>query len=377
MPFEIRVPSSGELGEDITLTAWRKKVGDTVERGDVIAEIEADKGVLEIEAVVAGTLGSISVEEGSSVEPGAVIGTIQTEETAAGSRKKAAPAARRKAREAGVDLDEIPGTGPGGVVTRADAETYLGTSGAPAGAESDTGSGVTGPEVLTPNRRSVIRTVTESHREIPAVRFAATVSMERALRVKRKGDFLWDSLFVKAAAGVIEKMPVFAGYIEPIGEGGSAPAGDSLANGGVTIRRRTAVNIAFALGRGGELYAPVVRDAGRLGLEEIDRGIRELVKRAETGRFTNKDFAEGCFLISNLGKYGLDWFEAMVYPGHSAALSFGAVVEKPVVIDGGIHVKPVMEIVLAADHRVVNGIQAAEYLKAFKEYLEEYIEEKV
>jgi len=368
MPFEIRVPSSGELGEDITLTAWRKKVGDTVERGDVIAEIEADKGVLEIEAVVAGTLGSISVEEGSSVEPGTVIGTIQTEETAAGSRKKAAPAARRKAREAGVDLDEIPGTGPGGVVTRADAETYLGTSGAPAGAESDTGSGVTGPEVLTPNRRSVIRTVTESHREIPAVRFAATVSMERALRVKRKGDFLWDSLFVRAAAGVIEKMPVFTGYLGPDGEEGPA---------GIRIEHREKINIAFALGRGGELYAPVVRDACRLGLEEIDRGIREHVKRAETGRFTNKDFAEGCFLISNLGKYGLDWFEAMVYPGHSAALSFGAVVEKPVVIDGGIHVKPVMEIVLAADHRVVNGIQAAEYLKAFKEYLEEYIEEKV
>ncbi|MFP4561962.1 MAG: 2-oxo acid dehydrogenase subunit E2, partial [Spirochaetia bacterium] len=319
MPFEIRIPSSGELGEDITLTAWRKKIGDTVERGDVIAEIEADKGVLEIEAVVDGTLGSISVEEGSSVEPGTVIGTIQAEETAPESRKKVAPAARRMAREAGVDVDDIPGTGPGGVVTRADAENYLGTSGLPAGAAPAAGSGVTGPEVLTPNRKSVIRTVTESHRKIPAVRFAATVSMERALRVKHKGGFLWDSLFVKAAAGVIEKMPVFTGYVGQDGDEESA---------GIQIRRRAAANIAFALGREGELYAPVVRDAGGLGLEEIDRIIRGYVKRTETGPFTNKDFAEGCFLISNLGKYGLDWFEAMVYPGNSAALSFGGIKEK-------------------------------------------------
>ena len=117
MPFEIRIPSSGELGDEITLTAWRKKIGDPVERGDVIVEIEADKGVLEIEAVVTGTLAAITVEEGSEAEPGGVIGSIHTEEDtsrggespgpepgagadAGGPRGKAAPIARRMAREA-------------------------------------------------------------------------------------------------------------------------------------------------------------------------------------------------------------------------------------------------------------------------------------
>jgi pyruvate dehydrogenase E2 component (dihydrolipoamide acetyltransferase) len=427
MSFEIRVPSSGELGDEITLVAWRKKRGDSVERGDVLAEIEADKGVLEIEAVVEGTLGSITVEEGASVEPGAVIGIIRTEEdeegdagvvpessgeataagpepqsaaaspkpdhtvpetspkpstpagtqrpastqgpaekerpSAGGRRGKAAPIARRMAREAGIDLEDIPGTGPGGIITRTDAEAYIGTSGAAPAAGTVKGAGP-GRENLTPNRKSVIRTVTASHREIPSVRFAATVSMERALGVKRNGGFLWDSLFVKAASEVIGEMPVFTSFVVPAG--GEGPAG-------IRIEARGGVNIAFALGRGEVLYAPVVRSADSLSLGEIDRRIRGYVERAETGRFSRDDFAEGCFLISNLGKYGLDWFEAMVYPGHSAALSFGAVQEKPIVLDGGIHVKPVMEIVLAADHRIVNGIQAAEFLQAFKEYLEEKI----
>jgi pyruvate dehydrogenase E2 component (dihydrolipoamide acetyltransferase) len=371
MPFEIRVPSSGELGDDVTLVEWRKKPGEEINRGDVIAEVEADKGILEIEAVVDGVLESTIEEKGADLEPGSLIGIIRTEDDEDGPPAaeipeteqesgrsaavvpKAAPAARSMARKNGIGIEELRGSGPGGVVTVSDIQAYLDKL----GADKLTSAAVHSPP-LSANRKAVIRKVSESRDSIPAVRFGSRIVMERALQVKKEGDLIWDALLIKTAAAAVEAVPVFRDAFE-----GSTEKPQ--------INRNEKVSIAFALGRGDTLYTPVIFDAAQLSLQDIDRQIRSHISKAETGNFSKNDFSGGCMLVSNLGMYGIDWFEAMVYPGQSAALSTGTIREEALVRSGGIHIVSVMEAVLAVDHRIINGIQAAEFLREFKRYMEE------
>ena len=221
-------------------------------------------------------------------------------------------------------------------------------------------SAASSSQFMSANRKAVIRKVSESRDSIPAIRFGSRIFMDRAVQTKKEARVHWDALLIKAAAAAIEAVPVLRDSFQ-----GSAEKPE--------IHRKDKISISFALGRGDDLYAPVLTDAAAMSLHEIDRQIRAHICKAETAGFSQSDLSGGCMLISNLGMYDIDWFEAMVYPGQSAALSTGAIREEAVVQNRGIHIVSVMEAVLAVDHRIINGIQAAQFLQKFKQYMEEAV----
>lgn len=371
MKSEIRVPASEELGSDITLVVWHKKSGDTVERGEVVAEIEADKGLLEIEAVESGTLGEIIKREGETCEPGEVIGTIKqslpdkTPQTAV----KAAPAARRLAAESGVSLEEIGGTGPDGLITVHDVEqAAAGKAGAgaekPAESQLSTKSSAAGagdiPVELSFNQRLVFGAVERSNREIPTVRFAAAINMARAMKEKESLGVRYDALYLHAVGQVIMRHRSFLRYCV-------RGTGNSL-----SVYQRGRCNVALAVAQKERLYTPAFKDVDRKSPEEIEEEIEDTVWKIVEGSWKSdkEPGGEGCMLLSNLGMFPVTHFDALVYPGQSAALAIGQIEEKAVVSEGGINVLPVCTATIAIDHRIVNGKDAAEFLQDLKRLLE-------
>lgn len=387
MTGEIRIPASGELGAEIMLVAWRKNRGDTVKRGEIVAEIEADKGLLEIEAVESGVLGEVLKGEGESCTPGEVIGTI-LEEGAESSKPaapakagqvKAVPAARRLAAERGIPLEGIDGTGPDGVITAGDVEAAGGETqpgDTAAGAQTEPPAvpsseqrqsaepppGETGdiPVELSFNQRLVLSAVERSNREIPTVRFSTVIDMSRAMQEKEALGVRYDALYLHALGKVLLRHPSFLRYC-------TGSAGE-----GVSVYQRKRCNVALAVAQKDRLYTPAIRDVDRKTPEEIEEEIENTVWDIVDGTWKNdrEPGGEGCLLLSNLGMYPVSNFDALVYPGQSSALSVGQIEETTVVSGGGIHIAPLCTVTIAIDHRIVNGRDAAEFLKDLKRILE-------
>jgi pyruvate dehydrogenase E2 component (dihydrolipoamide acetyltransferase) len=360
MTGEIRIPASGELGAEIMLVAWRKNRGDTVKRGEIVAEIEADKGLLEIEAVESGVLGEVLKGEGESCTPGEVIGTILEEGAessnpaapAEAGQVKAVPAARRLAAERGIPLEGIDGTGPDGVITAGDVEA--------AGGERQPGETKDIPVELSFNQRLVLSAVERSNREIPTVRFSTVIDMSRAMQEKEALGVRYDALYLHALGQVLLRHPSFLRYC-------TGSAGE-----GVSVYQRKRCNVALAVAQKDRLYTPAIRDVDRKTPEEIEEEIENTVWDIVDGTWKNdrEPGGEGCLLLSNLGMYPVSNFDALVYPGQSSALSVGQIEEKTVVSGGGIHIAPLCTVTIAIDHRIVNGRDAAEFLKDLKRILE-------
>jgi pyruvate/2-oxoglutarate dehydrogenase complex dihydrolipoamide acyltransferase (E2) component len=379
MTGEIRIPASGELGTEIMLVAWRKNRGDTVKRGEIVAEIEADKGLLEIEAVETGVLGEVLKGEGESCTSGEVIGTILGEggETSKPAAPvKAVPAARRLAAERGLSLENIDGTGPDGIVTAGDVENAAANSRpdrkqAAAGAQTGPGAappseqhagGETGdiPVELSFNQRLVLGAVERSNREIPTVRFSTVIDMSRAMQEKETLGVRYDALYLHALGKVLLRHQSFLRYC-------TGGAGE-----GVSVYQRRRCNVALAVAQKDRLYTPVIRDIDRKTPEEIEEEIEDTVWDIVDGTWKNdrEPGGEGCLLLSNLGMYPVSNFDALVYPGQSSALAVGQIEERTVVSGGGIHIAPLCTVTIAIDHRIVNGRDAAEFLKDLKRILE-------
>lgn len=393
---DLRMPAYGISDAGGTVIQWLKRVGETVQAGESLVLVETEKAAVELDSPATGILREICVSEGhvavaellaviedeaaagetpiprgasaDSAEvrpagegvpeaPAVPRGPARRGRVSAEPNVRAAPAARRLARKHGIDLGRIRGTGPRGRIVRADVEREMGAS-QPGAAAAASGSGPSiQREELTPVRRVVAQRMIESATTIP--QFHLTVDADasallKAYRQRRqtaKGISM-TALLVKALADLLKRNPRFNA---------------SWKEDHIEIHRDVNINIAVATGRG--LLVPVLRDCASRTIDEIDEQLAGLVSRARAGKVLPEDFAGGTFTLSNLGMYGIREFNGLINPPQSALLAVGEIRERPFVSQGMIGIRPEMSLTLAADHRVVDGAEAARFLDTLRKIL--------
>jgi pyruvate dehydrogenase E2 component (dihydrolipoamide acetyltransferase) len=394
MATEIKLPRLGQGMESGTIVKWLKSEGDKVEKGEPLYELDTDKVTQEVEADASGVLLKIAVVEGE-VPVGktiAVIGeqgeAVAVEEdsqereqerehelaasreqvveirqpSATNGRIKASPLARRIARERGIDLSNVAGTGPDGRVVAEDVERAA-ASGAPAAPVAAPAPVFQDVEVeqLSSMRKTIARRLTEAW-QAPVFQLGITVDMERALDVRKRlvelqGDgtkpTVSDLLTKVSAMALMRHRAVNALY-----------RGDS-------IELHPAANIGIAVAIPNGLVVPVIQGCERKTIAEIAAARAELVDRARSGRLQQGDLDGGTFTISNLGMFGIERFIAVLNPPQVAILAVGSTEEKPVVVNGEVVVRPRLELTLTCDHRALDGATGAQFLGDVKAFLEE------
>jgi pyruvate dehydrogenase E2 component (dihydrolipoamide acetyltransferase) len=391
---EIVMPRLSDAMEQGTIVRWLKQVGDQVDVGDELVEVETDKATVIYEAEVSGLLSAILVREGEAQQLGGPIarlgGDPEPENEAAATAPAAAPAhangsgrplatpvARSRARELGVELATLTGTGPRGRIRLADvesaaaapAQTGVGTqdAGAPAAppeteaAGTETGRGRSERLPLTPTQRVIARRMAETTATVPHFRLSADVDFGEVLRLRKRlrsavGDDAptVNDIVVALAARALREHPAV----------NSAFVGDA-------IERFERVNIGVAVARPGALLVPVVRDADRRSLGEIARETAALIERVRTSSSTPADLQDGTFTVSNLGMYGISAFDSIVNAPEAAILSVGAAQPRALVgEDGAVTSRPYATLTLACDHRAVYGADGAAFLARLRALLE-------
>jgi pyruvate dehydrogenase E2 component (dihydrolipoamide acetyltransferase) len=365
------------------IVEWLKKEGDQVQKGQAILVVEGEKTTFEIEAPENGVLTKILVSVGSDVpvsQPVAIIGeatqirtnaplvqpTPRTESVPAQElqalpapdRTRASPAARRLAREKGVDLSRITGTGPGGRITQDDV---LAAVQAPASAPSTQPTmqsipqlSVSGKTKLTGIRRTVAERLTFSARTTVPVILTMEVDATQLTDFKDKGGKVgFSALAVKAAAKALEKNPSLNSTIE-----------------GEEITTYSDINVAVAINTDQGLVAPVIRNANKKSLQELENQVQALAGKAKKNLLTVQELVGATFTITNLGGYDVDSFAPVINPPQCAILGLGRITYKPFAVGEKVSAKPSTIVTLVFDHRIVDGVPAARFLQDIKHNLE-------
>ena len=395
MAVEVKLPRLGQGMEAGTIVRWLKSEGDTVAKGDPLYELDTDKVTQEVEADAGGVLLTIVVS-GGEVEVGttvAVIGVAGEEVEIEGppapsapvaeappepraspsvaepyvsardgppGRVKASPLARRMARERGVDLTALTGTGPDGRIVAEDVESA--TAGAPAvRVEPSPPAGEVEVVELTSVRRTIARRLTEAW-EAPVFQLSVTAdaselaaTRERMVELLREGETrptVSDVLTKLVASALVRHRAVNAHFVDG------------------KIHRYPGANVGIAVAAPTGLVVPVIRDAERKSVQEIASVRADLVARARDGKLQLADLEDGTFTISNLGMYGIERFVAVLNPPQVAILAVGSIEERPSAIDGELVVAPTMTMTLTCDHRAIDGSEGAEFLRAVKALVE-------
>jgi len=389
---EVKLPRLGQGMESGTIVKWLKNEGDPVEKGEPLYELDTDKVTQEVEAEASGVLLKIAVNEGevpvgrtiavigeqgeevpvSSDEPEPAAEEPEPKEApvqpqgngrpdesptiqATGGRVKASPLARRIARERGIDLASLRGTGPEGRIVAEDVER---AGDAPAAAPAPMPAGVVERRELTSTRKTIARRLTEAW-QIPVFQLQASADMTRVnalvarLREAETKATVTDVLTKVCATALIRHREVNAQWTDDA----------------ILVFPTANVGIAVATPQG--LIVPVIRGAERLQLAEIVAARTDIVTRAREGKLQRADLEEGTFTISNLGMYRVEAFTAVLNPPQAAIVAVGAIEERAVPHDGEIAVRPMMTLMATFDHRAVDGAPAAEFLQTVKELLEE------
>ena len=415
MAIDILMPALSPTMETGTLAKWAVAVGDAVRSGDVIAEIETDKATMEVEAVDDGVMASILVDAGSegvpvgtpigrlaedgetvddvaaapktvAVEPSAPpqptpsatapaaaapvpaapVAALTSDAAPKTDRVFASPLARRIAADRGVDLAALSGSGPYGRILRRDVEA-ANISASPAAASaipSTAGSAIQGDSRTEPNsqmRKIIAARLQESKATAPHFYLTVDCEIDTLLESRRQMNdrapegvkISVNDLVIRAAAMALIKVP----------KANASWEGDNT-------RLFSHADIAMAVAVDGGLVTPVIWAAEQKGLAEIASISRDLATRAHDGKLAPEEFSGGSFTISNLGMYGVREFAAVINPPQGAILAVGAGEQRPVVHDGQLAVATVMTVTLSADHRVVDGAVGAEWLQAFKGFIE-------
>ena len=424
MATEVKLPRLGQGMESGTIVKWLKGEGEPVRKREPLYELDTDKVTQEVEAEADGVLLKIVVDSGE-VEVGKTIAFIgsegedvpsgngaapaaeaeaesdeaaveeqdepQTEgssapgmddqrargqEAAAATaaaerpatsqgdgRVKASPLARRLAREKGIDIATLQGSGPEGRIVAEDVErgVVAAPKAAPAAARAIPSGEVEEIE-LTSTRKTIARRLTEAW-QAPVFQLTVSVDMTRALELRERlvgrlqeGETkptVSDLLTKVSAAALVRHPSVNAHFV------------------GDKILRFPYAHVGMAVAAPNGLVVPVIRDADRKTIQEIAADRAALVGRARDGKLQRDDLADGTFTISNLGMFGIEQFIAVLNPPQAAILAVGATVEQPVVRDGDVVVRPLMSMTITCDHRAVDGADGAEFLRTVKELLEE------
>jgi pyruvate dehydrogenase E2 component (dihydrolipoamide acetyltransferase) len=354
MSSDVIMPALGMAQETGKVLRWLKAEGEAVAKGEPLLEIETDKVTVEIEAPAAGTLAGICAAEGDDVPVGQVIalvvadGEVFTPVAAAAAveapprrRPLASPKARRLAAAAGFDVDTLTGSGPNGAVLASDvpAATHAPSTVWRVMAARTTDSWQSVPHFYL--RREVDASRLQSWREV-----ARTQKGQERVTIT--------DLLVKLAAATLVRHP------------GVNATWDGV---GPQLIERVNVGIAVAVDDG--LVVPVVHDANRLTLAELAERRAALIEAAHAGRLRPEDISSGTFTVSNLGMYGVDGFDAIVNAPQAAILAVGRIVERVVPRDGEAAVRPMLQLSVSFDHRVVDGARGAQFLETLASLVEE------
>lgn len=353
------MPSLGADMDAGTLVEWHVKPGDAVKRGDVVAVVETDKGLVEVEIWEGGVIDALVVEPGTKVPVGTVLAVTRSAQeperrepppVRPEAHVQASPAARQLARERGVDLAKLHGTGPHGAITREDVERASrppGIEPAPAPA----------PAVDTAAmRRAIAAAMARSKREIPHYYLSsdfdvgpavAWLEAENARRPVTE-RVLFAALLLKATALAAREVPEMNGFFV---DGAFRPA-DAVH-----------VGVAISLRQGG-LLAPALHDVDRKSLVEIQAGLKDLVARVRSGRLRSSEMTDPTLTVTNLGDQGVASVFGVIYPPQVALVGFGRVLERPWASGGMIGVRSVVTATLSADHRASDGHRGALFLAA-------------
>ena len=406
MATNVVMPQMGYDMREGTVVRWYKQEGETVDRGEVIADIETDKATVEFEAYTGGVLGRIVAEAGVAVPVGELIAIItepgeSVPEVAAPAPSpaqaapaapppapaaaepepptapapasdggvRASPIARRLARERGIDLSLVTGTGPNGRITERDVENYQAPAAAaepaPAPAPAVTAEPVAAPAdsrvELSRMRQTIARVTSDSKSTAPHFYVTAEIDMGTAMSLRRDVNDASDpenrvsvnDLMVKACALALTKHPKFNSFYR----------GDHLEVHG-------AMNIGIAIALESGLILPGVSNCESKSLLQIAAATKDLIARANSGTLRNEEYSSTTFSISNMGMFDVESFTAIIYPPHAAILAVGSVKQQPVVRDGELTVGTMMKATLSTDHRVADGAEAAQFLMEIKRVLE-------
>jgi pyruvate dehydrogenase E2 component (dihydrolipoamide acetyltransferase) len=374
------------LGADMsagTLLCWRKEPGDSVARGDIIAEVHTDKADIEVEVFTSGVVERLLAEPGQKVPVGTPLAIIREDgaapappaEPAAGppppARIHASPAAKVLARELEVDLATVRGSGPGGRIQRSDVEEAAeavtkGREEAPAPAPAPPPAPVAPPEGEDRNaamRRAIAAAMSRSKRETPHFYLSETIDLSRAIqwlgeeneRRSVQERLLHGVVLLKAVALALPEVP----------ELNATWQGDRVVPGaGIHL------GVAIFL-RGGGLVAPAIHDADSLSLDELMHAFRDLVARARAGTLRSSELSDPTITVTSLGERGAEAVLPVIFPPQVAIVGFGRLVERPWVSAGHVLPCPVVTATLAADHRVTDGHRAGTFLTILARRLQE------
>ncbi|HLN29605.1 MAG TPA: dihydrolipoamide acetyltransferase family protein [Gemmataceae bacterium] len=381
-----------KLGADMsagTLVAWHKKPGDVVRRGDIVAEVETDKGVIEVEIFTSGTIERLLIQPGESVPIGTALATVREEAAAMVGmpsatpkppapvkpaapptppaphvptgeigRVRISPSARELARKLEVDPSTVQGTGPRGAITREDIERAAAVRAAPAPAAPPLAA-----DRLTRMRQTIAAAMTRSKREIPHYYLSTTIDMHHAMtwlteeNLKRPVTerLLYGVLLLKVVALALREVPELNAV---------------WADGQVVTSQAIHVGVAISLRRCG-LIAPALHDTDRQSLGELMGKFRDLVSRARAGSLRSSELSDPTITVTSLGEQGVETLYPIIYPPQVAIVGFGKVVERPWVADGQVVARPVITATLSADHRVSDGHRGGLFLAAVDRLLQE------
>jgi pyruvate dehydrogenase E2 component (dihydrolipoamide acetyltransferase) len=407
MATDVKLPRLGQGMESGVIVRWLKSEGDTVAKGEPLYELDTDKVTQEVESDLDGVLTKIVVPEGD-VEVGATIAVIEAdgaagpestdgkaesraettteavelpvaaptravppaaaeaEVTTQPTRVKASPLARRIARERGVDLASLQGTGPEGRILAEDVEkATAGVAAAPAAAPAAPAPLPLGEvEVvpLTSVRKTIARRLTEAW-TAPVFQLGVSADMTEVLALREQlvarlaeGDAkptVNDVLVKLAGVALMRHIPLNATFT------------------GEEIQRHPNAHVGIAVAAPQGLVVPVIRDADRRTVQEIARTRADLVTRARDNKLTLSDMEGGTFTISNLGMFGVEQFTAVLNPPQVAILAVGAVTDEPVVRGGELDVAPILRMVLTCDHRAIDGADGAQFLQTLVALIEQ------
>jgi pyruvate dehydrogenase E2 component (dihydrolipoyllysine-residue acetyltransferase) len=428
---KVVMPKLSEAMETGKLLRWLKQEGDRISGGDIIAEIETDKADIELEAFGSGVLRKLLATPGTAVPVGGLIAVIAEPDedisavvggvpapaatpapaaapapvsapvaAVSGPSRPAAPApslepamatatavlptgrlrvsplARKLAQRASIELARVTGTGPGGRIIQRDIEAFLAArppaaappavaapavAAVPAMAPAVTRTGLDTEDVaLSPIRAAIARQMVQSKAPVPHFYVTTEIAMERAAALRAELQALpgapkvtYTDVIVRACAVTLQKHP-----------------GVNASFTGAAIRRHRSAHIGIAVAVEDGLITPVLRDCDRKSLFQIATEARDLIERTRARKLRQPELSGATFSVSNLGMFPVDEFVAIINPPEAAILAVGAIVDKPVVVDGQLAVGKRMRVTLSADHRVIDGAMGAQFLADLKVALE-------
>lgn len=405
----IRMPRMSDTMEEGNIVGWLKQEGDRVEPGETLAEVETDKATMELDSYTEGVLLHIAVKSGTvpidgviavigqpgedwqallaapaaataaaPIETAPVAATVETATVAApaaspvavasDSRTKASPLAKSVAREAGVDISQITGTGDNGRIVKRDVEAFLESKPAPAAAVAEPvhPQPTSTPAVdqyedlpLSQMRKTIARRLSESKFSAPHFYLTMEIDMANASDWRRRINEVapvkvsFNDLVIKAVAAALRQHPMInASWL------------------GDRIRLNHEINIGVAVAVEEGLLVPVIKNADAKSLSQINTEVKGYAAKAKDKKLQPQEMQGNTFTISNLGMFGIDEFTAIINPPDACILAVGAIVEKPVVRGGQLEVGQLMKVTLSCDHRVVDGAKGAQFLQSLKGILE-------